>query len=430
MQPSVRRVGDVRPRPEHQAAHRSRHQCVAPGQPVGSRTPASSSSWPRWTSRLPSARDAQPDGNAYRNLRQAPSLVSCYAGDGNQDGLTFIHGWKLPRTARPRPSRRERRVGLERELRGLSPRPTFLRTGDCDLGLRGRHPLRVPGDPTGTQSGDGRRRLRRTGMRTPWLRHELRRPGSGGRRDDLDRLRREVRRRLLRTLDVLDRGRDRVSCAHRPPANVHRRCPPVRGRAGRLAAGIRHHPGRAPALSSTSSSRRLDARSSRRELARHERPPLASVVVTVGLRPPFQIQSPLEPPRRAPRRQPLREPEPGIRLRPSHSTSRRRSRTAARRPIARTTATGTTTETWSGPTSCVRTTRTACGLPPDTSTPSPPPDCVRVETGDKIGQFRHGIDLRLKTPSCATNNWPDALSDFPRLLHQPRLRRTIHATSR
>jgi hypothetical protein len=53
------------------------------------------------------------------------------------------------------------------------------------------------------------------------------------------------------------------------------------------------------------------------------------------------------------------------------------------------------------------------GLPPDTFTPNPPPDCVRVETGDKIGQFRHGIDLRLTTPSCAPNNWPERLSDFP-----------------
>jgi hypothetical protein len=40
------------------------------------------------------------------------------------------------------------------------------------------------------------------------------------------------------------------------------------------------------------------------------------------------------------------------------------------------------------------------------------PDCVRVETGDKIGQFRQGLTTRLKNPSCAPNNWPQDPADF------------------
>ena len=31
----------------------------------------------------------------------ATRLIACYAGDGNEDGLTFIHGWTT-RTGRPR----------------------------------------------------------------------------------------------------------------------------------------------------------------------------------------------------------------------------------------------------------------------------------------------------------------------------------------
>jgi hypothetical protein len=45
-------------------------------------------------------------------------------------------------------------------------------------------------------------------------------------------------------------------------------------------------------------------------------------------------------------------------------------------------------------------------LPPDTTTPAPPPMCVAVETGDKIGQFRQGLSKRFETPTCWPNNWP------------------------
>jgi hypothetical protein len=42
-----------------------------------------------------------------------------------------------------------------------------------------------------------------------------------------------------------------------------------------------------------------------------------------------------------------------------------------------------------------------------------PDDCVRIETGKKLGQFRTGIARRVMTPSCAPNNWPDTLAEFP-----------------
>ena len=141
-------------------------------------------------------------------------------------------------------------------------------------------------------------------------------------------------------------------------------------------------------------------------------PPLASVIVTVGLQPPFQIQSPLEEP---------------VVLRVASPSGSQNQAFDCDRPFnfqteieigCRTTYRENYGD-WDNdgdmewPDILCADYPNGIGLPPDTSTPSPPPDCVRVETGDKVGQFRHGIDLRLKTPSCATNNWPDALSDFP-----------------
>ena len=39
-------------------------------------------------------------------------------------------------------------------------------------------------------------------------------------------------------------------------------------------------------------------------------------------------------------------------------------------------------------------------LPPDSTINNPAPICVAVETGDKIGQFRQGLDKRFETPTC------------------------------
>ena len=54
------------------------------------RTRVSSSSSRRSTPCRPSARAVR---DAESLSQSAPGLVKCYAGGGNQDGLTFIHGW-------------------------------------------------------------------------------------------------------------------------------------------------------------------------------------------------------------------------------------------------------------------------------------------------------------------------------------------------
>ncbi len=65
---------------------------------------------------------------------QAPGIVSCYAGDGNQDGLTFIHGWNDENGTPAVPVVRDVSV-LNVNCEDASA-PYFLRTGDCDLGLQ------------------------------------------------------------------------------------------------------------------------------------------------------------------------------------------------------------------------------------------------------------------------------------------------------
>ena len=49
---------------------------------------------------------------------------------------------------------------------------------------------------------------------------------------------------------------------------------------------------------------------------------------------------------------------------------------------------------------------TNANLPPPTFNPVPPPDCIRTEPGDKIGQQRKDLHDRFEMP-CTSNNWPD-----------------------
>ena len=78
---------------------------------------------------------------------QAPNLVKCYAGDGNQDGLSFIHGWGAPLGDPAAP--RIRNVSLIDETCSDDiSAPYFLLTGDCDVGASAVIDFGVNGDPT------------------------------------------------------------------------------------------------------------------------------------------------------------------------------------------------------------------------------------------------------------------------------------------
>lgn len=53
---------------------------------------------------------------------------------------------------------------------------------------------------------------------------------------------------------------------------------------------------------------------------------------------------------------------------------------------------------------------TNSNLPPPTFDPVPPPDCLRVEPGDRNGDQRKGLQRRFETP-CTSNNWPDTQAE-------------------
>ena len=78
---------------------------------------------------------------------QAPNLVKCYAGDGNQSGLTFVHGWSdhLEHPQRRR-SETSHIVDVNCATDDKSA-PYFLLTGDCSLGARVTIDFGFAGDP-------------------------------------------------------------------------------------------------------------------------------------------------------------------------------------------------------------------------------------------------------------------------------------------
>jgi hypothetical protein len=79
---------------------------------------------------------------------QSPNLVKCYAGDGNQSGLTFIHGWSDAPAAPDKPPKirdfwvTDVNCGVDDDSA-----PYFLLTGDCSLGATATIDFGVAGDP-------------------------------------------------------------------------------------------------------------------------------------------------------------------------------------------------------------------------------------------------------------------------------------------
>jgi hypothetical protein len=336
---------------------------------------------------------------------QAPSIVSCYAGSGNQDGLTFIHGWNDENGTPARPVVRDVSV-LNLTCEDLSA-PYFLRTGDCDLGVRavlhfGTNPLFDPetAEVVLNAPGCGRNGCAMTydgagaGIgETLWT--------TVGARFADDFVGRATFSISVTTEFPVHTTNERTfsGVAHpyvAEPADLQGHAAPP----GAGAGPVEYLKLSTVDLVPDANSRNTGD------------PPLASVIVTVGLRPPFQIESPLEPP---------------VVLRVASPSGSQNQAFDCDQSI------NFQTEIENG---CVTTYRenhgdwdgdgdrewadllcddypNGAGLPPDPAAPPPPPDCVRVETGDKVGQFRHGLNQRLTTPSCAPNNWPERLSDFP-----------------
>lgn len=353
--------------------------------------------------------DPMPDlsGTTLTQICTGDPFISCYAGDGNEDGLTFIHGWNDENGIPARPVIRDVSV-LNRTCEDLSA-PYFLRTGDCDLGAKavihfGNNPAFNPQTAVVRLFAPGCHRTQ--GCNMAYV-------SAGESGEGIW----ETTQNAKFADDFFGRSTFSIRVTTTFPAGqTHQRMftgvahpyvaepADLQGNQAPPGAGA----GPVQYLKLTTLDPVPDANS-----RNTSDPPLASVIVNVGLRAPFQIQSPLEPP------VVLRVASPsgsqnqafdcdmGINFRTEITEG---CKTTYRENYGDWDKDGD--KEWRD-ILCADYPNGA-GLPPDPSSPPPvPPDCVRVETGDKIGQFRQGIDDRLKTPDCAPNNWPEALADFP-----------------
>ena len=325
---------------------------------------------------------------------QSPGLVKCYAGDGNQSGLTFIHGWS---DAAGAPNKAQ-----IRDVSAVSiscgddlSNPYFLREGDCDLGARAVIDFGVTGDPSRKPAAGGID-----------AQVTLRAPGCGGSGCPMTWLSTSGTESTWMTSSknstmAADRGRATFTIDWSTSTG-----------SGSFN-GVAH-----PYVADDASGpveylklRTVDPGIGDPNSRNTDDPPLASVIVTVGLRRPFQVESPLAPP------VVLRVASPSGSQNQAFDCDKTVNFEGEIENGCQTTYRENYGD-WNG--DGVKEWRdifcahwpNGTGLPPDTS-PSPVPDCVRVETGDKIGQFRQGINARLKTPACAPNNWPKSLNDFP-----------------
>jgi len=337
---------------------------------------------------------------------QSPGLVKCYAGSGQQDGLTFIHGWSDASGTPAAPVIRDVSV-LNQTCEDLSA-PYFLMTGDCELGVRavihfGSNPLFNP--QTAVVRLDAPGCNRRNGCAMAY-------GGTAGAGETIWTTTQNARFAddffgrssfSIRVTTVFPAGQTHdvtfANVAHpyvaAPAVLQGNQAPPA------VEAGPVEY-----VKLATTDPGVLDPNT-----RNTGDPALASVIVTVGIRRPFQVESPLVAP------VVLRVASPsgsqnqafdcdtGINFQNEIASG---CQTTYRENYGDWNGDGL--KEWRDVLCADYPNGT--GLPPTTFLPTPVPDCVRVEPGDKIGQFRQGLTARLKNPSCTPNNWPEDPDEF------------------
>ena len=314
---------------------------------------------------------------------QAPNLVKCYGGDGATDGIGFIHGWSgtpgNPRIGDVSLSN----VDCPEELSA----PYFYRSGGCDLGLTAvidfgvANPASVGADVELDAPGCGGGGCNMayqgpgpSGTEGIWATTQSATLGTGPNDDG--------RQDFSIHWDNDGGSGTFVGVAHPYVADD-------------LSGPIEY-------LDLGTSDAAPDGNS------REQSPPARSVIVTVGFRKPFQLESPLAPP---------------VVLRVASPSGSQNQAFDCDEHI------NFQNEISNG---CVTTYKenygdfddddvnewhdilcagypNGAGLPPEPTDPIP--DCVRVETGDKIGPFRQGLRDRFETP-CGPNSWPQSEAEY------------------
>ncbi|MBA2642137.1 MAG: hypothetical protein H0U82_04320 [Actinobacteria bacterium] len=328
---------------------------------------------------------------------QDPGLVTCYAGDGNQSGLSFIHGWSdAPATpAQPRICD----VSLVSVTCGddLSA-PYFLRAGDCDLGAKAVIDFAFAGNPKPNPPAGiaADVKLDAPGCPGQGCKMEYLGPGATASESIWMTTQNATLDAKLGRADFSIKWRTERADGSKPSGTFSGVAHPY------VANG---DSGPVEYLKLTTADAPVADPNSRNS------GPDRSVIVKVGLRKPFQVESPLAPP---------------VVLRVASPSGSQNQAFDCDKSI------NFRNEIANG---CQTTYRenygdfdkdgisewqdifcaaypNGAGLPPDSSFTGPTPNCVRVETGDKIGQFRQGLSDRFKNPSCAPNNWPESISEY------------------
>jgi Flp pilus assembly protein TadG len=326
---------------------------------------------------------------------QSPEFITCYAGDGNQDGLTFIHGWSDFPAEPIAPQIRDVSV-IDVTCSDDLSAPYFLRAGDCDLGAMavidfgnfgGDDPTAAPPDGISAEvvldapgcGHNGCQMEYQTGSdptASIWLTTETATLGTAfGRADFSIEWQTEFP-------DGVGHSGTFSGVAH--PYVADENSGPIDYlKLGTWDPGV------------------LDPNS-----RNNGDPPNASVVVTVGVRKPLTIEDPLAPP---------------ILLRVASPSGSQNQAFDCDKNVNFETeiehGCGTTYalnyDDWDNPKDGIKEwadilcERYGVGdLPPAEIVNDPTPICVAVETGDKIGQFRQGLQKRFENPICWPNNWP------------------------
>ena len=317
---------------------------------------------------------------------QAPNLVKCYAGDGNQSGLTFIHGWSDAPGTPAAPQIRDAHVTDVDCAADDDSAPYFLLTGDCTVGARVVIDFGITGNPVPNPP---------TGVNAEVTLHA---PGCGHHGCDMSyESSFGTESTWSATGAFLDPSSGRatfsIEWATESPSGV--------GHSGTFT-GVAH-----PFVATDASGPVLYLELSTMDAgivdANSRNQGTRSVVVTVGLNKPLEIRDPLLPPLL------LRYASPSGSLNQALDCDKGSPLKDEIEGGCQTTY-GLNYDNWDADPATPKTwadiTCSGYGsgdLPPEVPT-SPAPICVAAKTGDVIS-FRQGLKARFETP-CVPNNWP------------------------
>jgi Putative Flp pilus-assembly TadE/G-like len=357
--------------------------------------------------------DDTPDlsGTLTQICTRSPGLIGCYAGDGNQDGLAFIHGWAGGPAGMPQqPQIRD--VGFyAATCNDDFAAPYFLRSAeDCAIGVE--HAVidfGIPTDPTLAPP---------TGVNAVVT---LEGPGCGSNGCPMA----YVGQGVAANESIWEM----TGIATLNPRDHHGRLEYSIHWETEWHAGTTH----SGTFDGVAHPYVTDDRSGPIDYLKITTPDvdpagnpipypysrdsgeLSNVVVTVGLRKPLAIEDPLVPPIL------LRVASPSGSQNQAFDCDKNVNFQTEIENGCRTTY-ALNYDDWSVPKDGIKEwADILCDgydvgdLPPSNTAAEPAPICVAVETGDKIGQFRQGLTKRFETPDCWQNNWPeseDEIDDF------------------